>query len=120
MRRRRSRRGRIKKTLDKSLESRLPPYDSSVDLLHREITVCHAYLCQFAYACNQKSRRPAKVLKRRCMRYLPETMRVEPSLSDHVLDMLALSRNKGRRLEPQTVALLDRVRPDGPLRKGPS
>ena len=117
MRRIRSRRIRARKSLDRALDSRLPPYDSSVDLLHREVTVCYAYLCQFAYACNQKSRRPAKVLKRRCMRYLPDTMRVEPSLSDHVLDMLALSRDKGSDLASQTVALLDRVRPDGPLRK---
>ncbi len=119
MRRRRSRGTRIEDALDKAMQSRLPPYESTVDPLHRETTVCYAYMCQYAYACAQKSRRPAQVLKRRCMRYLPETMRAESSLSDYALDMLALSRNRGKRLEPQTIALLDRVRPDGPLRKKP-
>ncbi len=117
MRRRRSTGTRVEDALDKALQTRLPPYDSTVSLLHRETTVCYAYMCQYAYACVQKSRRPAQVLKRRCMRYLPDSMKVEPSISDYVLDMLALSRTKGRRLEPKTIALLDRVRPDGPLRK---
>ena len=117
MRRQRSAGVRVEEALDKALQTRLPPYESTVAPLHRETTVCYAYMCQYAYACAQKSRRPAQVLKRRCMRYLPDSMRVEPSISDYALDMLAMSRNKGRRLEPQTVALLDRVRPDGPTRK---
>ena len=115
--RRRSPGVRIEDALDRAMKTRLPPYDSTVAPLHRETTVCYAYMCQYAYACAEKSRRPAQVLKRRCMRYQPESMRAEPSVSDYALDMLARRRVKGRRLAPQTVALLERVRPDGPIRK---
>ena len=115
--RRRPRGVRAKRALDRAMKTRLPPYDSTVAPLHRDTTVCYAYMCQYAYACAEKSRRPAQVLKRRCMRYRPENVRPEPSVSDHVLDMLARRRSAGRRLAPQTVALLERVRPDGPVRK---
>ncbi len=103
--------------LRKFLTRRLPPSNSSVKLVHRETTVCYAYMCQYAYACTEKSSRPAKVLERRCMRYQPEAMRVEPRMSDFALDMLAQRRDAGECLEAATVAVLEELRPDGPTRR---
>lgn len=101
----------------KFLTRRLPPSQSSVKLVHRETTVCYAYMCQYAYACTEKTSRPVKVLERRCMRYQPEEMRARPRLSDHALDLLARRRDAGESLDTDTVAVLDRLRPNGPIRK---
>ena len=101
----------------KFLTRRLPPSQSSVKLVHRETTVCYSYMCQYAYACTEKASRPVKVLERRCMRYQPEAMRVEPRLSDHALDLLAHQRDAGVSLESSTIAVLDRLRPNGPIRR---
>ena len=98
----------------------MPPSSSTVSPLHRETTVCYAYMCHYAYACTQKSERPAQVLMRRCMRYLPEAMRVEPQLSDFALDLMARGRQSGQPVSAETGAMLDRLRPNGPIRKSRS
>ena len=74
-------------------------------------------MCQYAYACIEKTSRPVKVLERRCMRYLPQEMRAKPRLSDHALDLLAKRRDSGENLDTGTVAVLDKLRPNGPTRK---
>jgi len=102
-----------------SLGSRLAPSESRVSLEHRETTVCYAYMCSYAHACAEKSSRPAQVLMRRCMRYLPDSLRVAPALSDLALDLLANQRQAGKSLSAGTTTILDRMRPDGPLRKRP-
>ena len=117
MRSTRSRSTDLNAPLRKFLTRRLPPSQSSVKLVHRETTVCYAYMCQYAYACTEKTSRPVKVLERRCMRYLPEAMRVEPRLSDHALDLLARRRAAGESLNTGTAAVLDRLRPNGPIRR---
>ena len=99
------------------MSTRLAPSNSRVKADHRETTICYAYMCGYAYACSEKSSRPAQVLTRRCMRYLPESMRVIPALSDLALDLLASKRQSGGALSPAASEMLDRVRPDGPLRK---
>ena len=98
------------------MQARLAPSRSSVRPIHQEVTVCYAYMCPYAYACTQKSPRPSRVLVRRCFRYMPEEMRPEQSLSELSLDLLARRRKSGRRLSAQARSLLDRVRPDGPIR----
>ena len=95
----------------------MAPSDSSVQPLHRETTICYAYHCSYAYGCTEKSGRPAQVFMRRCMRYLPEGLRIEPALSDFALDTLAKRRLSGGSLDPVTEGILDRMRPDGPVRK---
>ena len=117
MRTARSRSTDLNAPLRKFLTRRLPPAQSSVKLVHRETTVCYAYMCQYAYACTEKTVRPVKVLERRCMRYLPEEMRAKPRLSDHALDLLAKRRDSGENLDTGTVAVLDKLRPNGPTRK---
>lgn len=102
--------------LEDFLDDRLVPSRSTVRALHRETTVCYAYMCPYAYACNQKSERPSKVLKRRCMRYLPEEVRAAPAVSDLALDLMAKRREAGGRMTAEVKLLLDRVRPDGPIR----
>ena len=104
--------------LDSFVGTSLPPSSSSVADIYRETTVCYSYMCPYAYACTEKAARPAKVLTRRCMRYLPETLRVDPGLSDLALDLLARRRARGEPLTAATTTLLDRLRPDGPVRKG--
>jgi hypothetical protein len=108
--------GTTQARLPKYLGDRLAPSRSTVRSIHRETTVCYAYMCPYAYACDQKSARQAKVLLRRCMRYMPEEMRAEPAISDMALDLLAARREAGGRVSTDAKLLLDRVRPDGPLR----
>lgn len=91
-------------------ESRVPP-------IYRETTVCYAYMCSYAYGCTEKTSRPSQVMMRRCMRYLPEELRIKTGLSDFALDLLAKRRDSGKRLTIETTAILDDVRPDGPIRK---
>ncbi len=99
------------------LGSRRPPSHSSVRSIHREITICYAYLCGYAYACAEKSARPAQVMRSRCMRYLPDALRVPPAVSDFALDILACHREKGESLSAATGTILDEMRPNGPLRR---
>ena len=101
------------------ITSRMPPSESSVSALHREATLCFAYYCSYAYGCTEKSARPAQVLMRRCMRYMPEELRLEPALSESALDMLARRRQSGETVGSGTEDILDRLRPDGPIRKRP-
>lgn len=108
--------GTTQARLEGFLDERLPPSRSTVRQLHQEVTVCYAYMCPYAYACAQKSARPARVLARRCFRYMPDEMRPEAALSEHALDLLARRRGAGRRLSDEARALLNRVRPDGPSR----
>jgi hypothetical protein len=109
--------GVIDRPLDVFLSNRLPPSASSVPAIYRETTICYAYMCGYAYCCTEQSARPAQVLRRRCMRYLPATMRSQPGVSELALDLLARRRKRGERLSPATMALLDKVRPDGPTRR---
>ena len=85
--------------------------------MYREITTCFAYMCPYAYGCSEKTQRPAQVLMRRCIRYQPEQFRITPGVSDLLLDMLAKQRNEGKSLDCKTLSLLDRLRPNGPIRK---
>ena len=103
--------------LDAFLGSRLAPSASSVTALYRETTICYAYMCSYAYGCTEKTARPAQVLTRRCMRYLPDELRIKTGLSDLALDLLARRLQRGQRMSPATAALLDEHRPDGPVRK---
>ena len=103
--------------LNAFLGSRLAPSESSVPALYRETTICYAYMCRYAYGCTEKSARPAQVLTRRCIRYLPDELRIKAGLSDLALDLLARRRERGQRLSPATAALLDEHRPDGPMRR---
>lgn len=96
---------------------RMPPSESSVGALHRETTICYAYLCSYAYGCTEKSGRPAQVLMRRCLRYMPDNLKIEPALSDLALDTLAKRRQSGGTLDSDTERILDRMRPNGPFRK---
>ena len=109
--------GALDKPLDDFVGSHVAPSESRVSPLHREITTCYAYMCPYAYGCTEKTRRPAQVLMRRCMRYKPEELRIRPGVSDHVLDLLAKKRSSGEDLSAKTAAILDDLRPDGPLRK---
>ena len=106
-----------RQAFDDYLTTRLAPSTSRVEATFRETTICYAYMCSFAYGCTEKSGRPAQVLTRRCMRYMPEPMRVKPALSDFSLDLLARQRESGNRLSPTTTGILDQLRPEGPLRK---
>ena len=109
--------GKIDKLLDDSLRTRMPPSASGVCSIYRETTMCYAYMCSYAYGCSEKSSRPAQVLMRRCMRYMPEHLRIAPGLSDLALDLLAKQRQSGQRLSAVTTSILDRLRPNGPVRK---
>ena len=99
--------------LQEFLATRLPPSQSGVRDIYRETTMCYPYLCAYAYACSEKAERAARVLTRRCMRYLPESMRVRPVVSEMALDLLA----QRRRRRPGTLEALDRLRPKGPARR---
>ena len=108
--------GNVEERLRQSLDQRMPPSTSRVPAHFRETTICYAYMCPYAYGCNEKSSRPAQVLARRCMRYMPEPLRVRPGMSDLALDVLARQRKSGVALSPATNTILDKFRPNGPLR----
>ena len=104
-------------TLNKFLSKHVPTSESRIPTMYREITTCFAYMCPYAYGCSEKTQRPAQVLMRRCIRYQPEQFRITPGVSDLLLDMLAKQRNEGKSLDCKTLSLLDRLRPNGPIRK---
>ena len=109
--------GSLDRHLNDYLSRRLPPSSSRVPSIYRETTICYAYMCSYAYGCSEKTARQAQVMQRRCMRYLPEALRVRPALSDLALDLLARHRQAGRRLSTATTSILDELRPLGPNRK---
>ena len=109
--------GALDKPLDDFVGTHLAPSSSRVPPIHREITTCYAYMCPYAYGCTEKTRRPAQVLMRRCMRYKPEDLRIRAGVSEYALDLLAKRRKSGDGLAAETTAILDELRPDGPLRK---
>ncbi len=81
-----------------------------------ETTVCIAYMCPWAHACNGATPRPALVAERKCLRKFPEERRPNSGLSDNALDNLAKYREDGIRLETVTMIVLDEFRPNGPTR----
>ena len=107
----------LDKALDEFLSTRMAPSSSRVPPIYRETTKCIAYMCVYAYGCSERSARPAQVMMRRCMRYIPEDLRVKPKLSEFALDLLAKQRQSGVEHAQETSAILDECRPDGPVRK---
>ena len=107
----------LDKPLNEFLSTRLPPSSSRIPPLYRETTRCIAYMCVYAYGCSERANRPAQVMMRRCMRYMPEGLRVKPKLSDFALDILAEQRQAGVEHTLETTAILDAHRPDGPMRR---
>jgi hypothetical protein len=79
-----------------------------------ETTLCIAYMCPWAHACQWATPRPALVGQRQCLRCYPLETRPATGLTDHALDMLADERERGVRLGPVTLAVLDQFRPAGP------
>ncbi len=79
-----------------------------------ETTLCIAYMCPWAYTCNNAAPRPALVEQRGCIRQLDEAIRPPAGLSEHALDILAEQRRSGKILSPSTTIMLDRLRPQGP------
>ena len=96
---------------------RRPPSASGVSPLHRQTTKCIPYMCVYAYGCAERPPRASQVLTRRCMRYMPDNLRIKPKLSDFALDLLARRRQRGERLSGETIAILDEHRPKGPIRR---
>ena len=109
--------GRLDRPPKNYLATRMAPSTSSVPAVYRETTICYAYMCSYAYGCSERAARPSQVLMRRCMRYMPEALRIKPALSEFALDLLARRRQSGQCLGQTTTAVLDELRPDGPLRK---
>ena len=79
-----------------------------------ETTLCIAYMCPWAHACQWATPRPALVGQRKCLRCYPDEYRPATGLTDHALDVLADGRDKGERFGAVTIALLDQFRPSGP------
>ena len=109
--------GALEKSLDTHLSRHVAPSTSHVPPIYRETTMCYSYMCQYAYGCTEKTNRPAQVMMRRCMRYMPDDLRIAPGVSDLALDLLAKRRQEGKKLSKETTAILDQYRPNGPIRK---
>ena len=107
----------LDRALKDFLNTRMPPSTSRVPPIYRETTKCIAYMCVYAYGCSERTDRSAQVMMRRCMRYMPESLRVKPKLSDFALDLLARQRQRGVEHANETSAILDQYRPDGPIRR---
>ena len=87
-----------------------------VSRTHQEFVVCYSYLCHLAQGCSAKKHRPTKVLVRKCRRFGSRDSRDPSELSDLALDILAKHRASGKLLGSKTLELLDRLRPDGPIK----
>ncbi len=109
--------GALEKPLEAHLSRHVAPSTSRVPPIYRETTMCYSYMCPYAYGCAEKTNRPAQVMMRRCMRYMPDDLRIEPGVSDLALDLLAKRRQEGKKLSKETTAILDQFRPNGPMRK---
>jgi hypothetical protein len=109
--------GQIVRQLNDFVGAKMAPSSSKVPAIYRDTTRCYPYMCSYTYGCTERTNRTAQVLKRRCMRYLPQEMRITPALSEFSLDLLAKRRQAGEPLSPVTTAVLDQFRPNGPLRK---
>ena len=107
----------LDRPLEQFLSTHVAPSDSRVPALYRETTKCIAYMCVYAYGCTERTNRPAQVMMRRCMRYIPEGLRIKPKLSDFALDLLAKQRQSGVQHRQETSAILDEHRPEGPIRR---
>ena len=88
----------LDKPLEEFITTYMPPSSSRIPPIYRETTKCYAYMCPYAYGCSEKTDRPAQVMMRRCMRYMPEELRIKPALSDFSLDLLAKHRENGEGL----------------------
>ena len=108
---------RLNEQLERFLGAHVAPSTSRVPPIYRETTKCIAYMCVYAYGCSERTNRPAQVMMRRCMRYVPEELRIQPKLSDFALDLLAKQRQDGVEHRRETSALLDEHRPNGPVRR---
>ncbi len=107
----------LEKPLDEFLGAHMPPSSSRVPPVYRETSKCISYMCVYAYGCSERTNRPAQVMMRRCMRYMPENLRISPKLSDFALDLLAKQRQAGVQHTRETTAILDEHRPNGPQRR---
>ena len=102
--------------MEKYLSSPLHKTISNLNRSHQERTTCFSYICPHASRCKHKTTRPANVLLRDCVQQNGKSISDEPNLSNLSLDLLAKRRKQGASLSIKTLALLDAVRPNGPLR----
>ena len=102
--------------LSEYLDMPLTDGGGKVSRSHQESVVCYSYLCHLAQSCSEKKHRPTKVLVRKCRRFESKDSTDSPKLSDLALDILAQHRSGGKLLGSKTLELLDRLRPNGPIK----
>ena len=91
-------------------------FPSTISKSHQEYINCYPYLCHVSSNCKSKKERPSKVLKRICLRSNEVNGPKLSGLSDLSLDLLAQRKEKGELLSIETINLLDKVRPNGPVK----
>ena len=104
------------KRLREFLNRPLDTFPSTISKSHQEYINCFPYLCHLSSTCKSKKKRPSKVLKRTCSRINDDNRTKSSGLSDLSLDLLAQRRKMGELLSIETINLLDRVRPNGPVK----
>ena len=104
------------KRLRDFLNRPLNTFPSTISKSHQEYINCYPYLCHVSSSCKSKKKRPSKVLKRICPRINDANGTKSSGLSDLSLDLLAHRREKGELLSIETINLLDKIRPNGPVK----
>ena len=102
--------------LSSYLDKSLTDGGGGVSRTHQESVVCYSYLCHLARRCSEKKSRPTKILVRKCRRFESRSSSDTSELSDFALDVLATHRSNGTLLGTKTLELLDKLRPNGPIK----
>ena len=102
--------------LSSYLDKPLTDGGGEVSRTHQEFVVCYSYLCHLARVCSEKKSRPTKILVRKCRRFESRSSTDPSELSDFALDVLATHRSSGTLLGTKTLELLDKLRPNGPIK----
>ena len=103
--------------LERFLSKPLSASTGELSRTHQESTTCLPYVCHFSSVCRVKRDRSAKVLVRNCLRFNSTDQQKHSGISELAIDLLAKRRTDGKSLSSSTLEMLDRIRPNGPLRQ---
>ena len=112
-----SRNTQLKERIDRYLDKSLQEAPSETNNNHLTVVNCLSYYCPFSRKCANKTERPSKIPIRKCLRFTPKDDTAVFPLSEFALDLLSVQEQKGEPISKQTKLLLDKYRPNGPLKQ---
>lgn len=107
----------LKERIDRYLDKSFPKAPTETNNNHVSVVNCLSYYCPFSRKCVNKTERPSKIPIRKCLRFSPNDNTAVFPLSEFALDLLSVQEQKGEPISRQTKLLLDKYRPNGPLKQ---